>query len=342
MIVAILADTLHMPDTSLRKIEMLRLIPRRAPGISCRQIGEKLEARGFSVDMRTIQRDLAALSAVFPLVSDECRPARWWWMENGGGFGIPGHDAFSALTWKLVGDHLAPLLPQPLLREISPDLATAERYLESEGGEKLNRWHARVRMLPNSFRLAPPRIERNVPEAVYGALFESRKLAIEYRSRGEPAAKSRTVNPLALVVRDAVYYLLATIDPYSDVRQLVLHRMQRAERLDEAVAEPAGFDLDDYIAAGEFAYGPGRPIRLVARFEKYAAQHLLESPLADDQVANKLDDERIEIAATVQETSQLFWWLMGFGSNVEVVEPAPLRDEIKTEIFNLNERYKGS
>lgn len=331
-----------MPDTSLRKIEMLRLIPRRPPGLSCREIGQKLEARGFTVDVRTIQRDLVALSGMFPLMSDHDRPAHWWWMENSSGFGLPGHDAFSALTWKLVGEHLEPLLPQPLLREISAELASAERYLESEESEKLSRWHARVRFLPNSFRLAPPRMEEHVPEAVYGALFESRKLAVEYRARSEATTKPLTVNPLALVIRDAVYYLLATIEPYSDIRQLVLHRCQRAEQLAEPVAELAGFDLEEYIASGCFAYGPGRSIRLVARFESYAAQHLLESVLAEDQVATLLDDGCIEISATVQETNQLFWWLMGFGSNVEVIEPAQLREEIKAEISNLNARYSRS
>ena len=331
-----------MPDTSLRKIEMLRLIPRRSPGLTCVEIGQKLADRGFMVDVRTIQRDLAALSGMFPLISDDGRPGRWWWMEDGSGLGMPGHDAFSALTWKLVGEHLEPLLPQPLLREISTELVSAQSYLENEGSEKLSRWHARVRLLPNLFRLGPPRMEDHVPAAVYAALFEARKLGLEYRARGEDATKSLTVNPLALVIRDSVYYLLATIEPYSDVRQLVLHRMQRAEQLAEPVWEPASFDLDEYITSGGFAYGPGGSIRLVARFETYAAQHLLESPLAEDQVATPLDDGRIEIRATVQETNQLFWWLMGFGSNVEVIEPTQLREEFKVEISNLSDRYSRS
>ena len=331
-----------MPDTSLRKIEMLRLIPRRPPGLTCAEIGQKLADRGFMVDVRTIQRDLAALSGMFPLISDDGRPGRWWWMADGNAFGMPGHDAFSALTWKLVGEHLEPLLPQPLLREMFNELVSAERYLENEGSEKLSRWHARVRLLPGAFQLGPPQMEDHVPEMVYAAVFESRKLSLEYRTRGENETKSLRVNPLALVIRDSVFYLLATIEPYSDVRQLVLHRMQRAEQLTEPVAEPAGFDLDEYITSGGFAYGPGRSIRLVARFETYAAQHLLESPLAEDQVATPLDDGRVEISATVQETNQLFWWLMGFGSNVEVIKPAQLREEFKAEISNLSDRYNRS
>jgi predicted DNA-binding transcriptional regulator YafY len=33
------------------------------------------------------------------------------------------------------------------------------------------------------------------------------------------------------------------------------------------------------------------------------------------------------VEATVQDTQQLRWWLLGFGDQVEVVEPGELRNE---------------
>lgn len=58
-----------MPDTTLRQITMLSLVPRRPPGITTEALRSALAARDFDVNLRTVQRDLVRLSVPFPLVS---------------------------------------------------------------------------------------------------------------------------------------------------------------------------------------------------------------------------------------------------------------------------------
>jgi predicted DNA-binding transcriptional regulator YafY len=187
--------------------------------------------------------------------------------------------------------------------------------------------------------LPPPKIDSEVLEAVYTALLEGRQIEVHYRSRGQSKARPLTLNPLALVVRETVYYLVAVVEPFDDTVHTTLHRMSRPRLLDTRVREHEGFNLDDHIRDGRFQYASGRRIRLVARFEAYAAQALLEAPLSEDQTTKTLDDERIEISATVMESSQLLWWLLGFGSNVEVVGPKELRRTVAEEIERLSRRY---
>jgi predicted DNA-binding transcriptional regulator YafY len=95
------------------------------------------------------------------------------------------------------------------------------------------------------------------------------------------------------------------------------------------VIVPAGFDLDCYIQEGEFAYPVGEPIRLEAVFSRGAAFHLSETPLSADQRVTDLDDARVVVHATVENTAELRWWLCGFGAEVEVLAPADLREEFR-------------
>jgi len=45
------------------------------------------------------------------------------------------------------------------------------------------------------------------------------------------------------------------------------------------------------------------------------------------------------LTATVEDDQTLRWWLLGFGSRVEVLEPAELRAEIAAQVNAAAHRY---
>ena len=67
---------------------------------------------------------------------------------------------------------------------------------------------------------------------------------------------------------------------------------------------------------------------------------LLDSPLSVDQVLTALDDERVLVRATVDNTAELRWWLLGFGDFVEVLAPADLREEFRARAVAMAARYR--
>ena len=107
------------------------------------------------------------------------------------------------------------------------------------------------------------------------------------------------------------------------------------------VNRPAGFDLDAYIASGAFGYPVGGAIRLEALFSEGAAFHLGERPLSEDQRLEPTDDGRVLLTATVQDTSELRWWLLGFGDQVEVLAPESIREEMARIARNMDAKYGG-
>ena len=74
---------------------------------------------------------------------------------------------------------------------------------------------------------------------------------------------------------------------------------------------------------------------LVARFDPDAAEHLRETPLAADQAMFDLEDGRVEVRATVEDDETLRWWLLGFGSMVEVIQPQRLREAFRDEVVAM-------
>jgi predicted DNA-binding transcriptional regulator YafY len=67
-------------------------------------------------------------------------------------------------------------------------------------------------------------------------------------------------------------------------------------------------------------------MRLDVRFTPEAATHLTETPVSEDQKLGDDAEGRVRLRATVADTPQLRWWLLGFGDAVEVVGPAALRE----------------
>lgn len=122
----------------------------------------------------------------------------------------------------------------------------------------------------------------------------------------------------------------------------MLHRVQHAAVLETPALVPEGFDLDGYIQNGEFSYPVGEPIRLEAVFRDGAHLHLHDTPLSADQTIAELDHERVLLRASVENTAELRWWLLGFGELVEVLAPVGLRRELHGRATAMATLYQRS
>lgn len=291
--------------------------------------------------MRTIQRDLKTLSAIFPLLEDDqARPYGWSWARDAKVLDIPGMEPPAALTFHIAENFLSAQLPLATVKYLQPHFQRAREVLNSTTADGYRSWTDKVRILPRGLPLMPAEVNDRVQNIVYQALFEERRFQAGYRPRGQDGLSEYEVNPLGLVFRQGVTYLVATLWEYDDVVQLALHRFQHVELLEDRASVPDGFDLDDYISQGEFEYPmSARFLRLRLRFDEDAAFHLNETPLSEDQTIEACPGGKVEVRATVKDTLELRWWLLGFGGNVEVLGPAALRREFLETARKLQEIY---
>ncbi|QNA88134.1 WYL domain-containing protein [Massilia sp. Dwa41.01b] len=315
----------------LRQWHMLRMVPRAPQQVSAKELCERLDAAGFPVAKRTVERDLQELSTVFPIaVDDGARPYGWSWLRDASSFDLPGLTLPEALTLTLVEQHLRHHLPPSAVDALGPHFQSAARALSAVDGTAAPRaWLDKVRSIEPLQPLLAPLMDEACQRTVYLALMHDRQLKLHYRKRDtDTPTVYPSVHPLAVVQRGGLVYLVCMFAGYEDVRTLALHRVQQAEALYEPARRKPGFDIDDYIASGQFGVIAGEPIALRAVFTRAAGEHLFETPLSADQVLTLDEQGRLQLAATVPHTRALLWWLLGFGDGVVIQEPASLREEI--------------
>ncbi|MGB4857862.1 MAG: WYL domain-containing protein [Dokdonella sp.] len=330
-----------MADTILRHIAMLSLIPARGRKTTARELHAKLADQGYDIDVRSIERDLRKLSHDFKLVSDEGRPAGWFYMDRDSKVRLPRMDDRTALTYELLSRYLTPILPRLMLKALEPDFRDARNVLESTANMPFARWSRRIAVLPFGHQLLPPTIDEDVMDVVYPAVLNERRFEVSYRSATADLPSRYTLNPQGLVYRQGVLYLVAGVWDYEDPRHFALHRMSDAVASDVPAKALPGFDFERYVRDEKsFDYPEGKDIRLELRVQPWLARHLEESRLSEDQVLAPVGGgELSKIVATVPNTEQLFWWLRSLGDSVEVVKPVSLRRKVAEQAKQLAEIY---
>jgi predicted DNA-binding transcriptional regulator YafY len=186
-----------------------------------------------------------------------------------------------------------------------------------------------------------PTIDPEVLSSIYEALLSDKQIRAHYHPLDQEP-RDYTVNVLGLVIIDKIIYLVGTLWEYTDIKQFALHRFMNVEILKDNCIEVEAFDLQQYIKDGHFEYLADKDestIELKIKASNWLVRQLDENPLSENQKIH-MDSEDNIITATVKNTHQLRWWLMGLGEEVEVLEPLELREEFAQSFKNLYKRYQ--
>ena len=331
-----------MTDTTLRQLKLLESLPRQPRKISPQDMKESLSQSGFEASIRTIQRDLKTLSAILPLISDERdKPYGWSWHKDATGLN-PAMDPIEALTFSLAEEYLEPIMPGKSFKRMKVFFERASNVLKEMDKSSIKKWRDSVRVIPQWQNLIAPSINEKAEAVIYEALLKGQQLEVKYLKRGEVKADKRTINPLGIVLQGVVHRLICTMeeDPQSP-RHLPIHRFKYAEWNGKSASSPKDFNLDDFIDNQNIGFLVSKKLlHIEVIFESMAGFHLTETPITKSQILLQMDDGRYKLKAKLPDTSQLRWWLLGFGSQVEIIKPISLRREFEETAKSLHKIYK--
>lgn len=328
-------------STITRQWELLKLLPSRGPGLTCKDLANRLNDEGLSVSKRTVERDLTELSCLFPIqCNNNSKPYGWFWARDAS-LDIPGISMAEALSLRLIEETLRPLLPRSVLESVESRFRLAQAKLESMGDtQALLNWSKKVAHVPAVLQQIPPQIDAKILETVQNGLLNARRLHVMYRSMKNSEPKAMILQPLALIQRGTVTYLIARANEYNDERMFALHRMSSAELSEQPIESNIEFDLKAYLAGGALQFSSGDTVLLTFRaYHSDVIQLLRESPLSEDQRIVEQDDLFL-VSATVANSWQLRWWLMSWGEHVEVTAPPSLREEFGQRLSMAAARYQ--
>jgi predicted DNA-binding transcriptional regulator YafY len=163
--------------------------------------------------------------------------------------------------------------------------------------------------------------------ALRRAVWDDRRVRLIYRDRASNTTE-RTVDPLGLVAKAGVWYLVARVD--GGYRTFRAERIVGATALDEPFTRPADFDLDEYWRTWTASVESSgkrfevllalRPsdVEIVSRY--WDAQLVPRSPAGADDAAVV----RIVFPSEDAALHQLVAW----GALVRILEPLAIRDEL--------------
>ena len=319
-------------ETSNSLYRQWQILSRLSTGkwMGTRELQETLEREGIDISLRTIQRDLNQIAQRFPIESNKTVPQGWRWRSDAPIQSLPHMTSSQAVTFMMVEEHLKHLLPPSLIDEMNPWFDLARRSLSTQNN--VRQWINRVRIVPASQPVIPPLVERQAQQSIYEGLLQDKQIECIYRARGHQGEeKTYTLNPLGLVQKGAIIYLICTRHYKTEVQTFALHRFKSAIVLDIRALHPVKFDIDEYIDSGALGFRvdfskPTENIELKLVMNEDDAQYFTESQLSKDQKVEQLNDQLYQVSAIVPFTSQLVWWLRSFGKKIVRIEPI--------EVFN--------
>lgn len=329
-------------DRLFRLIALLQLIPRYPKRISTAELKTKLQAQGFEIHTRTLQRDLnEKLSVEFPLLCEEEGKAYYWSFSNEAPrWNFPTLDMPIALAFLLAESHLEKLVPYGILELLQPYFEHARQQLEQLEHLPPSRWAKCVRAVPNGKTLLPAAINNSVWNTVSSALMKQQCISVTYLSRAKQQPSEFVLHPAGLVARHSQSYLLACVEGYSDVRQFALHRIQQAESLEKQAITPADFNVDHYIHGSLNTPEHSQNITLVADVSPQIAWLLNETPLSTEQRLEAIESSDWQrLHAKVLDDNETLWWVFGLGENIRVQEPEAWVDKILDRVNELRKLY---
>jgi len=353
-----------MSATTLRRLKIIELLSKQ-PGkkFSVVALREMLNSAGVGVSVRTLQRDLNALLADHRIGADQKNPQGWSWVSNETWLDAIRVDAHTALALLLSQEQLKRILPPNSWRHLTPILQKAEEVLAdlSDTGS-VGSWLDRIAVLPWGPPLQAPSLDPRIHETVTQAVLEGRQLELNYRASNGETVKKHRVNPLGLVYREQILYLVSFVPSWiteveeeddeeteeakeaypvdkEQILLLALHRIQKAVALTTPITEPPGFRLREYAEKHVFSETKAEgEFEITFRIRKEAGQFLLETPLSKDQKAQPKRDW-IYVTATVPDTWQCIWWIQSFGSAIEVLNPPETRKKFVEMTKGLTKLY---
>jgi predicted DNA-binding transcriptional regulator YafY len=305
-----------------------------------RLTGRELAAR-LEVSQRTVHRDMEALGSAGVPVYALRGAAGGWQLEEGWRTRVPGLEeaelrALLMAQPRILGD---PRLARAAERALDKLVAALPAALREQAAAMRQRlhvdttgWHG----APEDLSLLP---------IVQEAVARDRKLAMRYR-RADRERVARTVDPLGLVAKGGVWYLVGrTAD---GLRTYRVSRIEEAELLEQPSERPADFDLAAYWkASSEEFQKRWTSFEATLRLEPRAAESMktwqVTTPAEGAEGAGTGgDDGWVTLRVHFHDEEQARFVALGLGPRVDVLAPPSLRQRVAADLAAAVARLQQS
>lgn len=311
------------------------------------QVNRRLTARAIAqrleVSERTIHRDMEALStAGIPVYAERGSSGGWSLIEE---FrtNLTGLSKTEIQSLFLTG-------PSRLLADLglekASDAALIKLLASLPSTNRSDAEYARQRIHIDITGWNRPEEAIPLLQVVQEAIWKEHKLHFTYTRSGCDDIE-RLVEPLGLVAKGSVWYLVAAIE--GEIRNYRVSRISSAEIKDEKFTRPEGFDLATCWEKSNAEFKAQMPryyATLRVAPDVVARMHIAGRFARVEKVGEAEEDGWIRVSMRFHMEWDASEYVLSFGPNVEVVEPESLKERViklaKSVIDFYDQRTRSS
>jgi predicted DNA-binding transcriptional regulator YafY len=300
----------------------------RSKGATLEELAESLPPDSQR-HARTVRRDLEALEASFPVVTERRNGKTVWRLMDGYKRSLKlsfSQTELMALVFSK--DLLKPLDGTELQASLDSALQKMTAALPSEGASFVGNLRDFF-----SVGLGPHkkyREHRDTIETLTRAISRSRTVQIRYFSASRNATTRRNIDPYRLWYAQGALYLIGYCHLREDVRLFSVDRIRSITITNEPCQMPLGFDVDEYVA-NTLMVMRGPPIEVRLRFDRTAAPWVRDREWHRSQRLEPARGGALIMTLQVADTPELVGWILSFGSRVKVLAPESLKGRVREE-----------
>jgi predicted DNA-binding transcriptional regulator YafY len=176
---------------------------------------------------------------------------------------------------------------------------------------------------------------------IYEASIAKKQLLINYYGIDTKDTTERIVDPYAFKLNFGIWYLIGFCHLRGEMRTFRIDRIRQAEVLRESFDIAPNFNIDDYFR-GSWGIITGPEYKVKLKFASSIADFISECSWHPSQKLSKNKNGSLNAEFNVDGLSEIKIWVMGFGGNVEVLEPAELKKDIVKTLKETLLLYKIS
>jgi predicted DNA-binding transcriptional regulator YafY len=296
-------------------------------------------ARKLDCTVRTIWRDLRVLEqAGFPLYDDKSGDGRrsLWKLEEKFTLGLPVKLTLAETAALLMSrDLLRPAGAQALGTAVTSAFDKIGRVLSRDARQLLDQMRESIGVRAVGAKLQAAAAEHVA--LIQKALLERRRLDMRYYSMSRDEENQRQVDPYHLTVYDGGFYLVGYCHLRKTERIFAVERIRELKALTTHFAVRLDFNAEEYLRRSwGIVQGELVPVRVI--FSRSVAPYIRDRLWHPSQKLRELPDGRLEMSLRVADTLELRRWILGYGSEAEVIEQAAIRETLANEAAALVEK----
>jgi len=289
-------------------------------------------ARDLDCAVRTIWRDLRVLQdAGFPIYDEQDADGRRsvWRVDDTFKRRLPLKLTLAELAALLMSrDLLAPAGVGGLGPAITSSFEKIGSVLSKDALGLIDRLRDTIGVRTLGAKLQAPAAE--LFAAIQGALLERRRLRLRYYSMSRDEVTDRRVDPYHLTLHGGGFYLVGYCHLRQAIRIFAMERIRECAVLAARFDTPEKFDVDKYLE-GAWGIIRGDVVTVKVAFARPLARYIRDRLWHPTQKFRELDGGLLEMTLRVADTLEVRRWILGFGPEAEVLEPAALRDALRLD-----------